>query len=1017
MSWHRLVIGLIAFLSGTVCVGGCVRAQPSNDHPFTVTWPDTPAPLVPQENIWSVAFANGNVGWMVGGGGSILTTQNSGRDWKAQTLDPSHVLNAVRAADVLTAWVVGDGGTILATRDGGLTWTPQKSDAHGSVLDAYFVGKNLGWVVGEGGTILATHNGGAIWDRQQSGTDSTLYAVYFADDAQHGWAVGAHGTILVTSNGGATWTERSRNNKLLLDDISFVDERTGWVVGQRGTVLSTNDGGNNWEPQTSSTGKNLTAVYFVNRQTGWAVGDDGTIITTRDGGHTWQPWESGTTKNLLGVFFDSSRTGWVVGDAGTVLRSSVPLYAPWIEDARIDGTAQLHVSFLLHTGKDGQKVTARAEARVAHAQWNSLGSATEPSAADHRWHISRNPADIGIHSGDAVDYRVILDDGGPQLAPEPLGTFTYDPWFARVWRDDKSAIVWMCGALSLLSVVAAAIGIQFWLTPARLARMGPSIGFEDAAKSAGNLEYVVKLVVRGLEHFALPWLCRHPRVRRAWIETYRRGEAKFSDLGKSARESYFAETDLMDTWVARHIVKARDALYHLDLFEQRLIYIPINVRVDDPTKGRLIQRLSVDDLRPVFAKDRVIISIVASGGSGKSTLACAIARWASADNVDQRLTQHQMLPVFITEETTNLLTSIVSSLHRMFGDEDLPDDLVHGLLAKQRLLVIVDALSELGPETQAHLRQVFAESVPLNAIILTSRAEPRLEALDRTTLYPMLIDAVGIVPFLSEYLNQILDVDQLKEELSLLQLGERILALAQSSRRKIPVTPLLVTLFINSAVQRVLDDRSLNDMPDLVPEVFIDYLRRLNASAVGGDIAVANEVYSRAAQVLATVSVGRMLIPQDFPPDTAIEALAREHLGKEDTSLIERFVASGLLERRMPGGIHVLRFALDPVAEYLAAIDQLHRLKGAPTEDWEKHIAELQRITGSSVGSGDFLVALSACYRAYQRDFALPEIDFPWEHPISSHSAADAAGADGIAQRPARPHARRRRRRDQADIA
>jgi hypothetical protein len=577
----------------------------------------------------------------------------------------------------------------------------------------------------------------------------------------------------------------------------------------------------------------------------------------------------------------------------------------------------------------------------------------------------------------------------------------------------------MCGVLSLLSVAGAAIGIQFWLAPARLARMGPSIGFEDAPKSGGNVEYISKLVVGGFEHFALPWLCRHPRVRRAWIETYRKGEAKFSDLGKSARESFFAEIDVMDTWVARHIEKAQDALHHLDLFEQRLIYIPIDVRVGDPTKGRLIERLSVEDLRPAFAKERAVVSIVGSGGSGKSTLACAIARWASADNADQRLTQHQMLPVFITEETTNLVMSIISGLHRMFGDEDLPDDLVHGLLAKQRLLVIVDALSELGPETQAHVRQVFAESVPLNAIILTSRAEPRLEALDRTTLYPMLIDAVRIVPFLSDYLNHIVDVDQLKDERSLLRLGERIMALAQSGGRRIPVTPLLVTLFLNSAVQRVLDDRPLNDMPDLVPEVFIDYLRRLNASAVGGDIAVADEVYSRAAQVLATVSMGRMLVPQDFPPDAAIEALAREHLGKEETPLIERFVASGLLERRMPGGILVLRFALDPVAEYLAAIDQLHRLKGAPTEVWEKHIAEVQQITGSNVSSGDFLVALSACYRAYQRDFALPEIYFPWEHHTPSHSAADAAGANGIAQGADRHHAPRRKRRYQAgpDIA
>jgi hypothetical protein len=40
-------------------------------------------------------------------------------------------------------------------------------------------------------------------------------------------------------------------------------------------------------------------------------------------------------------------------------------------------------------------------------------------------------------------------------------------------------------------------------------------------------------------------------------------------------------------------------------------------------------------------------------------------------------------------------------------------------MSKQRLLVIVDALSERGPDTQRHIEQVFAQDVPLNSAVIT----------------------------------------------------------------------------------------------------------------------------------------------------------------------------------------------------------------------------------------------------------------------------------------------------------
>jgi hypothetical protein len=122
-----------------------------------------------------------------------------------------------------------------------------------------------------------------------------------------------------------------------------------------------------------------------------------------------------------------------------------------------------------------------------------------------------------------------------------------------------------------------------------------------------------------------------------------------------------------------------------------------------------------------------------------------------------------MLPVFIVQETTNLVAAVTQELRRMLGVEELPADLVRGLLAKQRLLVIVNALSERGPETQRHMGQVFAQDVPLKAIVITSRTEPRLSAVDRTMLYPIGLDAGTIVPFIIRYSDRVHAVGPIKD--------------------------------------------------------------------------------------------------------------------------------------------------------------------------------------------------------------------------------------------------------------
>jgi hypothetical protein len=556
---------------------------------------------------------------------------------------------------------------------------------------------------------------------------------------------------------------------------------------------------------------------------------------------------------------------------------------------------------------------------------------------------------------------------------------TADPWFAQLWREHQTAVIGALGPVVALLSYAGVFGLMLLFAPARLARVGSTPGLDDMARPSGTFGFVWELARKGFAHITLPYLCRHPRVRRAWTERYREGRASLRELGKPARESFVTEPEVLDAWVQPRIPRVMAALNQLELFKQRRIYVELPVRVGERQGGPMIERPSAEALKEYFAQKRAVVAIIGDGGSGKSTLACALARWAIADDRNERLAEHRMLPLFIVEDTTDLVRSVTRNLRRMLGDEELPDDLVRGLLAKQRLLVILDALSEREPATQQHVVQVFGEDVSLNAIVITSRTEPVLGAVDRTTLYPVRLDEARVVPFIIGYLDRLEHAESLKDGRVQLRLGEQILALAEAGGRRTPVTPLLVTLFVQSAIDRATEEGSLDEMPDAVPEVFVDYLRRLNSGGVQETTAVPDDVFIEAARILASVSLAPNLLPQDFLERDALEALAKDDAGEEAQTLVDRLVAGSLIERRLRAGHRILRFSLDPAAEYLAAMREVFGLKAAGLDGWQSYLAELARREEYPDGFAGYLMALATCHRAYRQDFRLPEIRFPWE--------------------------------------
>jgi hypothetical protein len=173
-----------------------------------------------------------------------------------------------------------------------------------------------------------------------------------------------------------------------------------------------------------------------------------------------------------------------------------------------------------------------------------------------------------------------------------------------------------------------------------------------------------------------------------------------------------------------------------------------------------------------------------------------------------------------------------------------------------------------------------------------------------------------------------------------------------------------------------------------VPEIFVDYLRRVHSGPAADTRDSPEDEFFRAARVVAKASLGARMVPSDFSADEATTALEAAGLGARATELLAALTSRGVIEHRALGGISILRFALNPVAEYLAAIQMVSDLRQLGRAEVAARIDALTEIEGYPSASDGYLRAFATCYRAYAAAFRLPDTAFPWELPADLDPAA-----------------------------
>jgi photosystem II stability/assembly factor-like uncharacterized protein len=314
-----------------------------------------------------ICFVDAQHGWAVGDRGVIWSTDDGGRQWRAQASGVTCSLAAVCFQGEQLGWAAGgfthpythtSTGVLLTTRDGGKTWAESPKLGLPALRRLRFLSPQHGWAIGCHSAmypsgLFVTDDGGRHWRPLPGGAAGWLAADLLdsrtgalagrngslavvsqgqieavrSDQSDlrnlvqmrlsrpaHGWLVGDGGAVYVSNDLGSTWLVPPGGLPAAARQFDFaalaVRGSNCWIAGRPGTrVFRTTDTGRTWGMFPTGTTVPLRALWFVDDQHGWAVGELGTILATGDGGRTWQRQRAGGDRSaLLGLLAEPEQT-------------------------------------------------------------------------------------------------------------------------------------------------------------------------------------------------------------------------------------------------------------------------------------------------------------------------------------------------------------------------------------------------------------------------------------------------------------------------------------------------------------------------------------------------------------------------------------------------------------------------------------------------------------------------------------------------------------------------------------
>ncbi len=410
----------------------------------------------------------------------------------------------------------------------------------------------------------------------------------------------------------------------------------------------------------------------------------------------------------------------------------------------------------------------------------------------------------------------------------------------------------------------------------------------------------------------------------------------------------------LQRWVERHQHRLAAAFEALQTVRDRRVHVPLEVRLALAMGPEEATRLlEPADLAPLLESGgNHLLLLSGDGGAGKTSLAFAIVRWLIGGQPDGVV----RLPVLI-ETALAPGETVADRVRAWLGSQlagvpaaDLEPELIEALLAAKRLIPIVDHLSELTPAA----RDQLLAALPPGLVVVTSRSDDdgfRERPLSR--IVPQGIGLNRVPDFFLDYLrsknlgDQFTSYDLVPAQAQLLRIvGDK------------PITVLLAQMFIDD----VIDNREEGLLAGSVPELMLRYVKRLDTPADRAlrrraGLLINEALVQRALRVVALASHRQppngepLYQPLEFSEALARASLmAAEPAGLALTREQAQALLAYLIELRLllQAGARAgqLRFPLDPLADHLAAAEQLEQLEEQALLQgpgvWEAFLATLE---------------------------------------------------------------------------
>jgi hypothetical protein len=326
-----------------------------------------------------------------------------------------------------------------------------------------------------------------------------------------------------------------------------------------------------------------------------------------------------------------------------------------------------------------------------------------------------------------------------------------------------------------------------------------------------------------------------------------------------------------------------------------------------------------------------------------------------------------MLPIWLDEDISDLGAWMLSRVRQVSADDDLPETFIQALYRRKRLLLVADRLSEKQAKTQKAIRHPPGY---LNALVVTSRTEQDFGLPDVKIIEAVPLGSENLMGFVNDLLESRIDGDDAFHGFkSQVDLARRLADVITIGQQELPVTPLLVKLFVERALEQAKRSGKpdLDALPQSVPDVYFDYLRSVNPDDPSAANYLPNDVMMEAAKLVARVELGDDFRPKRIAMTQLQAALQQAGLGGGSNPL-QRLLDNQVLEKKNIGASTLVAFALDPIAEYVAAFAHAQDC-GRDQKRWSDLRAKVAERGDDAAG---FSEALRVTHEVFSQDFGWP---------------------------------------------